>query len=602
MPIQTLADLFLTAVRDKPRDDCFSTRDETGTWQHVSSADAKRRVLNLRHGLRSLGIEPGDRVAILSENRLEWILTDMACHCAGAVVVPVYPTLLPDAIATILQDCEPVAVFVSTGELTAKIHSVREQLPFVKDVITFEHTELPNMTGFARLLEIGANLLQDLPEDAPECVTTAPDDPCSIIYTSGTTGTPKGVVLSHRNFVSNVLSILELFPFGERDRCLSFLPLSHVLERMAGYYTMVVSGVGIAFAERMDTVPRDIMEVKPHIIISVPRLYEKMYGKILGMAMAAGFPKKHIFFWGRGIAFELARLKAAGQRPRGLLAVKARIADALVFSKLRAKLGGRMKFMVSGGAPLATRINEFFNGAGLMICEGYGLTETSPVLNCNAPGRMRFGSVGQAIADTEVRIAGDGEILVRGPQVMQGYWGRPEATREVLDEEGWLATGDIGHLDDDGYLYITDRKKDLIVTAGGKNIAPQPIENKLAINQYVTQVVVVGDRRPYLSALVVPNFEALDGFAASHGLQGADPATLVASPVVQDLFQRQIEQLNADLPGFSQVKKISLLERELTLEAGELTPTMKIKRFAVARIYRDVIRGMYPTELPGEED
>jgi long-chain acyl-CoA synthetase len=602
MPIQTLADLFLNAVREKPRPDCFASRDDAGQWDKVSSEDALRRVLNLRHGLRSLGVSPGDRVAILAENRLEWALTDLACHCAGAIVVPVYPTLLPDAIAGILKDCEPVAVFVSSGEQAAKIHAVRDALPFVKDVIAFERTELPGVMAFSRLQEIGANLMAEMPDDAPPCAAGDADAPCSIIYTSGTTGTPKGVVLTHRNFVTNVLNIVDLFPFGPEDRCLSFLPLSHVLERMAGFYTMIHTGVGIAFAERMDTVPRDIIEVGPTIIISVPRLYEKMYGRILGMAMAAGFPKKHLFFWAREVAFEVARLRVDGRRPGGMLALKARLADALVFGKLRARLGGHIKFMVSGGAPLATRINEFFNGAGLMICEGYGLTETSPVLTCNAPGRIRFGSVGKAIPDTEIRIAEDGEIMARGPQVMRGYWNRQDATDEVLSPDGWLATGDIGHLDEDGYLFITDRKKDLIVTAGGKNIAPQPIENRLATNKYVNQVVVVGDRRQYLSALVVPNLETVGEFAAQHGLQGADAATLVASPVVQELFQRQLERLNAELPGFSQVKKISLLENELTLEAGELTPTMKVKRFAVARKYRDVIQAMYPTELPGDED
>ena len=601
MPIQTLSELFLTAVREMPRDDFLSYRDDTGQWQDISSADALRRVQSLRHGLRSLGVRAGDRVAILSENRVEWILTDMGCHCAGAVVVPIYPTLLPDAIAGILQDCEPVAIFVSCGEQAAKIHAVRDQLPFIKDVIAFERTELPDVMAFVRLLEIGANLLDETPADADTCPEADPETACSIIYTSGTTGTPKGVVLSHRNFVSNVLAIQPEFPFGNRDRCLSFLPLSHVLERMAGYYTMILCGVGIAFAERMDTVPRDIQEVRPHIIISVPRLYEKMYAKILSVSMAAGFPKKNIFFWARGIAFRLARLRAAGESPGTWLAFQAKIADALVFKKLQAKLGGRMKFMVSGGAPLSTRINEFFNGAGLMICEGYGLTETSPVLTCNTPAAMRFGSVGKALVDTEIRLAEDDEIMARGPQIMLGYYGRPEATAEVLDADGWLATGDIGKMDDDGYLYITDRKKDLIVTAGGKNIAPQPIENALQANKYVIQAVLIGDRRQYLSALIVPDFEMLADHMAGEGVTDLSPADLVAHPAAQDLFHRQLERLNADLPGFSQVKKVSLLERELTLEAGELTPTMKIKRFAVTRKYRDVIQAMYPAELPIDE-
>jgi long-chain acyl-CoA synthetase len=536
-------------------------------------------------------------VAILSENRVEWLLADLACQCAGAVSVPVYPTLLPEAIKHILQDCAPVAVFVSSGEQAAKIHGIRDDLPSVKDVVAFEATKLPNVLAFTRLLEIGQNLVDGPQQDAAaDCVPVAPDARCSIIYTSGTTGQPKGVVLTHRNFVSNVLSIVDLFPFRSGDRCLSFLPLSHVLERMAGYYTMIHIGVGISFAERMDTVPRDIQEVKPHIIISVPRLYEKMYGKILGMAMGAGFPKRDLFFWARGIAVQVARRRVAGLPLPAGLAVKRRLADALVFRKLRARLGGNMRFMVSGGAPLSVKINEFFYGAGLMICEGYGLTETSPVLSCNTPDRMRFGSVGLPVRDTEIRIAEDGEILARGPQVMEGYYNRPDATAEMIDPDGWLATGDIGHLDEDGFLFITDRKKDLIVTAGGKNIAPQPIENRFATNKYVSQIVVIGDRRPYLSALVVPDFETLGEFAAGRGAPDLSPAALVAHPEVQALFQDLLEELNAELPGFSQIKKCSLLEQEFAQEAGELTPTMKVKRFAIARKYRDVIDAMYPAE------
>ena len=602
MAVQTLSDLFFTAMSAHPRPDTFSSRRPDGGWDHVGNEEAVRRVRALRHGLRSLGVAAGDRVAILSENRLEWLLTDLGCQCAGAVSVPIYPTLLPEAIKHILQDCEPVAVFVSSGEQAAKIHAIRGDLPSVKDVVAFEATELPDVMAFARLLEIGQNLVdgQDGPA-ADDCVAVTPDTRCSIIYTSGTTGPPKGVVLTHRNFVSNVLSIVDLFPFQSGFRCLSFLPLSHVLERMAGYYTMLHCGVGISFAERMDTVPRDLLEVRPHIIISVPRLYEKMYGKILGMAMGAGFPKRDLFFWARRVAVQVARLQVAGRKLPAGLAFKKRLADGLVFRKLRARLGGSMRFMVSGGAPLSVKINEFFNGAGLMICEGYGLTETSPVLSCNSPGRMRFGSVGLPVADTEIRIADDGEILARGPQIMEGYYNRPDATAEMIDAEGWLATGDIGHLDEDGYLFITDRKKDIIVTAGGKNIAPQPIENRFQTNKYVNQMVVIGDRRQFLSALVVPDFETVGQFAAGRGAPDLDAGALVAHPEVQSLFQDLLEELNAELPGFSQLKKCSLLEREFTQEAGELTPTMKVKRFAIARKYRDVIDAMYPAELDDED-
>jgi len=603
MPVQTVPDLFLTAIHDKPRDDCFSSRGADGRWQHVSSAEAHRRVRALRHGLRSLGVKAGDRVALLSENRVEWALTDLGIQCAGAITVPVYPTLLSEAVEGILADCEPVAVFVSTGDQAAKLHQIRDRLPSVRDVIAFDRTELPDILAFGRLLEIGQNLVdEDPPAPRDDCVAVDADTPCSIIYTSGTTGNPKGVVLTHRNFVTNVLAIQDSFPFVRMNRCLSFLPLSHVLERMAGFYTMMYAGVGIAYAERMDTVPRDILEVKPEILISVPRLYEKIYAKVLGTAAAAGWPKKDIFFWSRRVATDCAHRRAEG-RPLGAgLAFQRAVADRLVFAKLRSRLGGNIACMISGGAPLSPKINLFFNGAGLEICEGYGLTETSPVLTCNTPEHKRYGSVGRPIVDTELRIAADGEILARGPQVMKGYWNRPEATAEVLDPDGWFATGDIGYQDEDGYLFITDRKKDLIVTAGGKNIAPQPIENRFQTNKYVSQMVVIGDRRQYLSALVVPDFATVGEFAAAHGLGDATPAQLVADPAVQQLFQEQLDQLNAELPGFSQIKKVSLLEQEFSQEAGELTPTMKVKRFAIARKYRDVIDAMYPAETPEDED
>ncbi|HPF70712.1 MAG TPA: long-chain fatty acid--CoA ligase [Candidatus Krumholzibacteria bacterium] len=603
MPVQTVPDLFLAAVHERPRADCFATRSHDGRWEPMASSEALRRVQALRHGLLSLGVKPGDRVALLAENRVEWALTDLGIQAAGAVTVPVYPTLLPDAIGGILADCAPVAVFVSTGDQAAKIHQVRGDLPSIKDVVAFDRTELPDILAFTRLLEIGQNIV-DRDPPAPGSPFTAVDAaaPCSIIYTSGTTGTPKGVVLSHRNFVSNVLSIQDEFPFERMDRCLSFLPLSHVLERMAGFYTMLFAGVGIYYAERMDTVPRDILEVKPQIMISVPRLYEKIYAKALGTAMGAGWPKRDIFFWAREVAMEAARRRADGQPLGGGLAFRHRLADRLVFHKLRARLGGNVQCMISGGAPLSEKINLFFNGAGLEICEGYGLTETAPVLTCNTPAVKRYGSVGRPVIETEIRIAADGEILARGPQVMLGYWHRPEATAEVIDKDGWFATGDIGRLDDDGFLFITDRKKDLIVTAGGKNIAPQPIENRFQTNKFVTQVVVIGDRRQYLSALVVPDFATLGDWAAAQGLRARTPAELVAEPRVQALFQEQLDHLNSELPGFSQIKKCSLLEQEFTLEAGELTPTMKVKRFAISRKYRDVINAMYPSELPGDED
>ncbi len=595
MPVQTIPELFQAAVRDLPRPDCFSFRDKDGQYQNVSSEEALHRVRALRLGLRSLGIKPGEKVALLSENRLEWALTDLSALCAGCITVPIYPTLLPETIAYILNDCQPAAILVSTPEQAAKIQPLREQMPFLRELITFEPTNLPNTLTFAKLLQIGQNLIeQNPPSPAEECDSVDPHSPCSIIYTSGTTGNPKGVVLSHWNFVSNVQAIRDIVSFNPEDRCLSFLPLSHVLERMAGYYTTLSAGVGIAYAQRMDSVPEDILEVKPTIMISVPRLYEKIYAKVLTVAMASGFPRKNIFFWARGLGMRAAEMRTSGQEPSAWMNFQLKIADALVFKKLRAKLGGNIRFMVSGGAPLNSRINKFFNAAGMTILEGYGLTETSPVLTCNNFGAIRFGSVGKAIPGTEIRIAEDGEIMAKGPQIMLEYYNHEEATREVLDEDGWLATGDIGHLDDEGYLFITDRKKDLIVTAGGKNIAPQPIENAFVTHKFVAQVVVIGDRRQFLSALIIPDLENLHIFASESGINTDNDTQLIADPQVQSLFADIVEKQNRKLPGFSQIRKFSLLAKEFTLDDGELTPTMKVKRFAIARKYADTIAAMYP--------
>ena len=603
MPVQTLSDLFLSAVHQTPRPDMFSHRDENGAWVDVSSTEAHVRVRALRLGLRSLGLQKGDKVAILSENRLEWALCDLACHCGGLVTVPIYSTLMEDTIEFILKDCQPAAILVSSEEQAAKVHAIRDSIPFVNDVIAFEDTSLPGVMPFEKLLRIGSNLVeQNPPAPSEECEDVDKDSICSIIYTSGTTGNPKGVALTHWNFVSNVQECQELFPIRPTDKALSFLPLSHVLERMAGYYTILNGGGGIAFAQRMDTVPVDIVDVRPTILISVPRLYEKIYAKANAMAMAGGGLKKNIFFWAKRVGMKCAELEVEGGQPCSWLKFQRRLADKLVFGKLRAKLGGRIRFMVSGGAPLNVRINQFFFGAGMTIFEGYGLTETSPVISCNFTENMRFGSVGKPIPCCEVRIAEDGEIQVRGPQVMPGYFNNPEATAEIIDGEGWLSTGDIGHLDRDGYLFITDRKKDIIVTAGGKNIAPQPIENTLRRNKYVSQVVVLGDKRQFLTALVVPDFDALNDWARNRGLEAAGPAEMLARGEVRDLFDTVLTEVNSTLPGFNQIKKVSLLEEEFTLEGGELTPTLKVKRFAIGRKYKDVIDAMYPDSMSGEEN
>jgi long-chain acyl-CoA synthetase len=531
-------------------------------------------------------------VAILAENRIEWALTDLAVLGNGAADVPIYPTLLADAIAFILRDCRPSAIFVSNAAQAAKLATVRADLPFLKHIFCFEPTPLAGSVTFHELLERGRRLRAERGAD-PEPVAIAPGDLASIIYTSGTTGEPKGVMLSHRNFVSNALTAASLVEIGAGDRCLSFLPLCHVLERTAGLYLMLHAGVGIAYAEAADTVPQDLLLVRPTVVVSVPRLYEKIYARILGTALSGPRLRKHIFFWAKRQGERSGRLEREGRAvPRWAL-FKRSVADRLVFSKLRERMGGRMRYFVSGGAPLAVEINEFFYAAGMLILEGYGLTETSPILTVNLPGRLRMGSVGTTVPETEVRIAPDGEILARGPQIMLGYFNRPEATRETIDTAGWLHTGDIGRLDEDGFLYITDRKKDLIVTAGGKNIAPQPIEGEFKHNRYISQIVVIGDRRPYLTCLLVPNFENLVKYANRRKIGFTDLSGLVKHPEIIAMYHRQLGRVNSGLPPFNQVKRCAVLDHDFTLEDGELTPTMKVRRRAVQAKYREVIDALY---------
>ncbi|MBC8423643.1 long-chain fatty acid--CoA ligase [bacterium] len=597
MSVTTIPQLFYATVQERPRPDLFSSKDADGVYQDVSSAEAQRLVRAIRLGLDSLGVARGDRVAILSENRMEWALADLATLSLGATDVPIYPTLLPDTIDYILKDCEPVAIFVSTPEQAAKIAGIRGELPFLREVISFDHVQLPDVMPLDKLIQIGQNLADKHPQSPADDVGPADkDDPCSIIYTSGTTGNPKGVVLTHWNFVSNVLIVSNAVPMSREDKMLSFLPLSHVLERMAGFYTPLHVGIGIAYAESVETVAADMGQVKPTIMVSVPRLYEKIFDRVNSMAMAGSPVKRNIFMWARGVGQEWGEKVRSGEKVPSGLAMKYRIADKLVFSKLRARTGGRLRFFVSGGAPLATHINEFFYAAGMMILEGYGLTETSPVISCNTFEDFRIGSIGKVIPETEVRIAEDGEIVVRGPQVMQGYYNDEAATREVLTEDGWLHTGDIGRFDEDGFLYITDRKKDIIVTAGGKNIAPQPMENAFKKNKFISQIVVLGDRRPYLVCLIVPNFENLEDWSQEYKLSWTDHDDLLRNPEITAKYQRGLDRTNSKFPNFSTVKKFALLKEEFTLESGELTPTLKVKRRVIQDRYAGLIESLYAEE------
>jgi long-chain acyl-CoA synthetase len=426
-----------------------------------------------------------------------------------------------------------------------------------------------------------------------------PRDLATLIYTSGTTGVPKGVMLTHANLVSNVQDALLDFPISEADTVLSVLPLSHIFERMADHFTMISRGVCVAYAESLDTFARDLLEVRPTIVMCVPRLFEKMYRRILDAAIAAPMVKRAIFFGARDVATAWARARGNGHRPSPLLALQHALSDRLVYRTLRERVGGRLRFFISGGAPLGAEIAQFFFGAGLPVLEGYGLTETSPVIAVNRIQTNKPGTVGPPIAHVLVRIAGDGEIVVKGPGVMKGYLNLPAETAAAL-EDGWFHTGDIGHLDRDGFLVITDRKKDLLVTAGGKKVAPQPIENALKTLPWVSEAVLLGDGRPYVTALVVPNFQQLEAYARYKGIAFVTHTDLVHHPAIHELFARKIAEVTSGLARFEQIKRFTLIEREFRQDEGDLTPTLKVRRKIIAEKFAPVIEAMYAGhETPG---
>ena len=589
----TLNQLFFDAADRFKKPNALQYKKD-GSYRPISHAEILERVRHLARGLSSLGVRRGDRVAILSENRPEWAIADFACLTGGMTDVPIYPTLPADQIAYILKDSGAAAIFVSNQVQAEKIRQIRSQLTALKAVISFDDLPgLANMSiGELEKRGVAGENRETIATYREDAMTVKPDDVATIIYTSGTTGEPKGVMLTHDNIFSNVQAARTAIPFEGEDTALSFLPLSHIFERMGGHYLMWATGTSIAYAESIDTVPVNLQEVKPTIVLSVPRLYEKMYARVLETALTGGFVKKKIFFWARSVADRWASEKLAGRTPGGILARQYAIAQKLVFSKLKARTGGRLRYFVSGGAPLAPEINKFFYAAGLEILEGYGLTETSPVIGVNTPENFRIGTVGKPIDGVEVKIAEDGEILTRGPHVMKGYYNKPEATREAIEPDGWFHTGDIGEIRD-GFLAITDRKKDIIVTAGGKKVAPQPMENKVKTNKYVAQAVMIGDKRKFPSILVVPNFDQLEKWAMKRNIIWTDRAQLLRMPTIQAKMEREVAKELAGAAHFEMPKKVGLLEHDFSIESGELTPTQKVKRRAIDKNYKSLIDSLY---------
>jgi len=591
--IETLSQLFLNTIKSYPKDDLMLYKEE-GRYVPISTEEFANRVKYFSLGLKDLGNEAGDKLIIFSTNRPEWIMTDIANLCFGGITVPIYPTLVPEQVKYIINDSDAKVVVCSNQELWQKIEAVKAELTKVRHYITFLSEAPEGVLTFAEILERGKKIAQENPELFEKlALEVKPDDLASIIYTSGTTGVPKGVMLTHSNFISNVMTCSSLLPFSDKDTTLSFCPLSHVMEKTVTF-AYLYKGCTIGYAESMDALAlaENFLEVKPHIMVLVPRILEKLYSKVIDNVLSSSPLKRKIFFWASKVGKKYGRKKLHRQPVSRWLRFKKNIAHKLVFSKIIEKTGGRIRFFISGSAPLSKDIGEFFYGIGLVVLEGYGLTETSPVISLSTFENLKFGAVGKPIPGVEVKIAEDGEILTRGPHVMKGYYKMEEETKEVF-EEGWFHTGDVGHLDEDSFLVITDRKKDIIVTAGGKNVAPQPIENTLKTNPYISDVIIVGDRRKFISALIVPNFEKLEEYTKSNNIPYENQSDLVKKEEIVNFMLGEVDRNTPNLASYEKIKKIILLDREFEIEKGEITPTFKVKRNVIEKKYNDLIDALY---------
>jgi long-chain acyl-CoA synthetase len=591
----TLASMFWHRV-ERDGDRPAQQSKEGGVWRTRTWRQVGEAVRELATGLLALGRRKEDAVAILSASRAEWVQADFAVFSVGCRTIPIYPTYPPDLIQYIVNDAGVKTLFVEDPAQLAKVLEVQGKMDGLEQIVVMQgyqgepSSQIMTWDGLRRL---GRDNLERLKSDlAGRVAEVKPEDIATIVYTSGTTGPPKGVVQTHGNHLGTLESAAKMAGIEDGDTHLLFLPLAHSFARLESFIG-VHRGLTTAFAESIDKLRDNLPEVKPHFICSVPRVFEKVYAGVIAKAEAGSPLKKKIFHWAVGVGREVSKLQQAKKPVPAGLAFKHRIAHKLVFSKLHEALGGRLRFAVSGGAPLSKEIAEFFHAAGILILEGYGLTETCPSLTFNRLDNFRFGSVGQAQPGIEIKIAADGEILGRGPNIAKGYFKKPEATAEVFLPDGWFATGDIGRLDGDGFLYITDRKKDLIVTAGGMNIAPQNIENLLKGDPFISQAMVHGDKRPYPVALLTLNPEELAKFAKDQGILDTDPASLAKHPKVVERVSRIVEERNGELQSYAKVKKFSILPADFTVENGLLTPTLKVKRKIITDKHRELLDSLY---------
>jgi len=591
---KSIPDMLFKSIEKFSQNDLFRFLRE-GKVHKISYAEFGEQVKNMTHGLWDLGLKAGDRIAILSNNRPEWVACDMGGFCMQAVIVPIYQTLPANQIEYILNDCEARAIFVENQLQYDKIKSIKKSLPKLEFIISYDDLD----DSKSKVLKYShIHTKGELHRDANKeqfiksVKAIKSEEVCTLVYTSGTTGHPKGVMLHHKGFIMDIVNaekVLNLYP---TDVFLSFLPLSHLYERLAGHWTPMYRGVTIHYARSIDTVVEDIAIAKPTIMVSVPRLYEKVAAKVKEQIETGSAVKRNLFYWAIGTGLEYHEKLIEG-KASNWLKKRYQFADKVVFSKIKKKLGGNFRIPIAGGAPLSVDTLKFFEAIGLRIVEGYGMTETHLIITLTPPGKTKYGSCGKPITGVDVKIARDGEVLVKGDTVMKGYYNKPELTSDTIDKDGWLHTGDIGYLDKDKYLFLTDRKKNIIVTSGGKNVAPAPIEHLLKTSKYVEDICLVGNQRRFISALVIPNFEMLKNFLAGKGLEAPESQKIVENKDVVKLFESEFARLQESLASYETVKKFILLAEPLTIDKGELTPSLKIKRNIVEQNYKEQIDALY---------
>ena len=596
MSYKTISEMFYNTVTNYSSKKLFYYK-KNAIWNSLTGDDIKSIVEKIAFALHSHGVEPQDKVSILSTTNYRWPLCDYGIISLGAVSTTVYPTLLPEQIKYIIIDSDSKLVFVEDSIQLEKIKSIIEYCPKLKTIVVMDNSLEKEEKGILNLnsfMIVDQEYIKNNNLDFEKMIKAAkPDDLLTLIYTSGTTGLPKGVMLSHNNLVSNILAVQEVSTIEKDDSFLSFLPLSHVLERMAGHFSPFSIGCKIYYAESMETVAANMAEVSPSIIICVPRFFEKMHNALMIKVNSSSRIRKNLFKWGLRVGKDYTNIIHAGYKPKFMLQLKKNIATKLIYKKIQLKLGGKVKFFISGGAPLSRNVAEFFAALDIMILEGYGLTETSPVLTASRPDKIRFGSPGVPLPNVKIKIAKDGEILAKGPNIMQGYYKDPEATKKVFNDEGWFFTGDIGEIDQDGFLKITDRKKSIIVTSAGKNIAPAPLEIALVSSNFIEQALVVGDKRNFITALIVPEFENIKKYLNDKGKDLASNEAIVEHIDVISLLDKELESTMEGFSRTERVKKISLISRQFSIEKGEMTPKMSLVRKVIECNFEDKINQLY---------